>query len=119
MTTAISTSRNEAGQFLPGVSGNPAGRPVSRKNQITVLKQDLEVALRQNVKPSEIHAIIQSMVGLAKNGHVGAAKLILDKVLTNATAVEDEERSAGRLQIVIQNVTSGAVEKDVTPEEDS
>lgn len=100
--------RNPDGTFVKGVSGNPAGRPPSRKNQLTVLKQDLEIAIRKNVRPAQIHAIVDRMVDLAINeGSVGAAKLILDKTISNAKDDEDIKQAGGGVRVIIENVTVG------------
>lgn len=98
--------RNPDGTFPAGVSGNPAGRP-SKKNQITELKQDLEIAIRKNVKPRDIQEIITEMVELAKGGSVMAAKLILDKTVSNAKDSEEIKTDGGGVRVVIENVTVG------------
>ena len=100
--------RNPDGTFVKGVSGNPAGRPPSKRNQITTLKQDLEIAIRQNVKPHQIHAIVDKMIDLAINeGSVGAAKLILDKTVSNAKDDEEVKHDGGGVRVIIENVTVG------------
>jgi hypothetical protein len=109
--------RASDGKFLPGVSGNPRGRPPSKKNQITNLKQDLEIAIRQNVNPRDIQEIVQSMVDLAKEGSVGAAKLILDKTVSNAREVEDTKADSGGIRVVIENVTVGRETETIEAED--
>ncbi len=124
--TLISKSeRDSEGKFLPGISGNSAGRPKSGKNQITTLKQNLEIALRENVQAKDIQEIIYAMIALAKDGNVGAGKLILDKVLSNAKVEEDTDASDSKITIYVKNATYGAPEDsdktiiDVTPTEDT
>ena len=95
------------GTFLPGVSGNPKGRPPSKKNQLTNLKQDLEIAIRRNVSATDVQEIVQSMIDLAKEGSVGAAKLILDKTVSNAKDAEHTEEAGGGIRVVVENVTIG------------
>ena len=108
MTEGEIQTRDDAGRFLPGVSGNPNGRPPSKKNQITNLKQDLEIAIRKNVQPAQIKAIVEKMIDLAINeGSVGAAKLILDKTLSNAKDTEEEKNAHQAIRVVIENVTVG------------
>jgi hypothetical protein len=104
--------RNEKGQFPAGTSGNPLGRPKSRKNKITEMKQDLEIALRENVTVDQVQSIITKMVEAANEGNVGAAKLILDKVLSNARVEEDAQSADGGITIRIENATFGSGEKD-------
>jgi hypothetical protein len=95
--------RGEDGKFLPGVSGNPNGRPKGKKNEITELKQDLELAVRKNINSHQVQGIVSAMVEKAMDGNVGAAKLILDKVLTNARETEEIQDSGGGLKIIIEN----------------
>lgn len=125
LVATTEVARNAKGQFPEGVSGNPAGRPLSTRNKITNLKQSLEVAIRENVKAEEIIAIIQTMTLLAIGGNVGAGKLILDKVMSNAKVEEDTETGDKKITIYVKNATFGAPDiepevieiKDVTPEE--
>ena len=120
-------TRDPAGRFLPGVSGNPNGRPPTKKNQITNLKQDLEIAIRKHVRAEDIKAIVDKMVRLAvEEGSVGAAKLILDKTVSNAKEADEEKGDTGGIRVVIENVTVGretttieAEDADYTEIEDS
>lgn len=105
------------GTFLPGVSGNPKGRPLSKKNQLTNLKQNLEIAIRENVDPTDIQLIVKSMIDLAKEGSVGAAKLILDKTVSNAKDVEDSKADQGGIRVVIENVTVGRENETIEAED--
>jgi hypothetical protein len=108
-TPDASVTRTESGQFPKGTSGNPAGRPPGRKGEIVALKQDLEVAIRSHVDPRKIAKIINVVVNKAMNGNLQAAKLILDKVLSNAGETEDEVGGKGSIRIVIENATIAAV----------
>ena len=98
-------NRDEQGRFVKGESGNPNGRPLGRKNQITALKQELELAVRDNIKPTRIRGILDKMCDLAEEGHVGAAKLVLDKVLSNATDTEDAAQNSGSFVFQVKNLT--------------
>lgn len=111
-------ARNPDGTFPKGTSGNPLGRPPSKRNQLTNLKQDLEIAIRRNVRPSEISEIVNKMVEMAKEGSVGAAKLILDKTVSNAKDVEEVKNEGGGVRIIIENVTVGR-EKETIEAEDA
>lgn len=107
-------ARSEDGKFLPGVSGNPKGRPKGRKNVITELKQDLEIAIRSNLTQEDVEGVVKSMLAEALNGNVGAGKLILDKVLSNAKDQDDAQDHAGGLRIVIENATVEALATSTT-----
>ncbi len=105
-------TRDENGRFVAGVSGNPNGRPKGRKNAITVLKQDMEIALRENLSVEDIKGVIQSMLAEALNGNVGAGKLILDKVLSSAKESEEVKDTGGGLKIVIEHANIDSFQKD-------
>ena len=113
-STAVST-RAEGGKFVKGVSGNPAGRP--KKQQLKDLQQDLEIALREHITVDKVKRIINRMVEKAEGGHVGAAKLILDKVISNARDSDDAGANDGRTVVFrIENATFAAQQaKTQTP----
>ncbi len=98
-------TRGKNGQFLKGQSGNPKGRPVGSKNKIVEMKRSLEVAIREHLEPQQINAIVQSMVAEALNGNVSAGKLILDKVMSNASMSEDGGEEQNQITIKIENLT--------------
>jgi len=112
--------RNALGQMLPGQSGNPNGRPKGRKNYITELKQELEIAVRDHIDVKRIRKVLGKMMDLAEEGNVGAAKLVLDKVLSNAKEAEDANEGQGKIIFEIANLTlkhsdEGPEIIDVTP----
>ena len=118
MTTTDSTAesnqspatRDEQGRFVAGVSGNPKGRPKGKKNRITELKQDMEIALREHLSVEDIKGVIQSMLAEALNGNVGAGKLLLDKVLSGAKESEDAQDKGGGLKVIIEHATIDALQ---------
>jgi len=101
----LPATRDEKGRFVAGASGNPEGRPKGRKNLISMMKQDLEIAIRENLTEADVHNVVKSMLAEALKGNVGAGKLILDKVMSNAKEAEDEKDTSGGLKIVIENAT--------------
>lgn len=113
--------RDSKGRFLTG--GNPKGRPKGSKNKIVAMKQDLELALRENINGNDVMRIISAMVEEAQNGNVSAAKLILDKVMSNAKVDEDVTAENGGITISIKNLTVGGsdeqpIEGEFTQTED-
>jgi len=126
MTASASKTPNEilrdpGGKFVKGVSGNPNGRPRGKKNLITNLKQDLEIAVRENMSPERVKAVVDAMFQAALEGNVGAGKLILDKVLSNAREAEDEKDTSTGLKIIIERASLDILPQtnviDVTAEE--
>lgn len=93
------------GMWLPGQSGNPAGRPKGAKGRLAELKRELELAVRDNLNPKVIKGILQRMAEMALAGDVKAAKLILDKVLTNASEGEEEQKGTGTFVFQVKNLT--------------
>ena len=69
--------RTESGQFPAGTSGNPAGRPKGRRNEITLLKESLELALREQ-GADRIPEVLETAIELALEGDRQMIKLLLD-----------------------------------------
>lgn len=100
--------RDDSGKFLEGVSGNPSGRPIGSRSKLVKVKEKLELAVRENVSADRIYRIVAKMADLAEEGDVKAARLILDKFMSGASAGEDpEEASQGSrgITIRIENAT--------------
>lgn len=97
--------KHHGGMWLPGQSGNPAGRPRGSKNRLVELKRELELAVRDNLNPKVIRGILERMAEMALAGDVKAAKLILDKVLTNASEGEEEGTQQGTFVFQVKNLT--------------
>jgi hypothetical protein len=115
----------KTGQWAPGQSGNPNGRPKGRKNHLVELKRELEIAVRDNLDPKSIREILVVMTAQAMAGDVRAAKLILDKVLSNAGEGEETQEAGNTFVFQVKNLTlkHPALEGrsteiiDVTPQE--
>lgn len=99
--------RDESGQFLEGVSGNPKGRPIGSRSKIVKIKEKLELAVRENISEGQITRIVKKMASMAEDGDVKAARLILDKFLSGAAIQEDPEdpQQQRGITIRIENAT--------------
>ena len=101
--------RDEAGRFPKGKSGNPSGRPKGSKNAITLLKQSLELQLREQAAP-EVGAVLDKAVELALEGHPGMIKLLLE--LHMSRGISDETKATEKVAIQI-NSAPAAQEPEV------
>lgn len=104
--------RTDSGQFKKGVSGNPVGRPKGSKNQITLLRQSLELQLREESSP-EMAEVLRTAIALAKAGDRSMIKLLLELHMTKS-APEGGDK-ADRAVINIFGPKEDNI-KDVTPE---
>ncbi len=104
--------RDDKGRFLPGQSGNPAGKAKGLKNYITHERLMLEAALRDYVgDPNQSARLIEGIdrvLKIATEGEdreaLSAMKLLLDRVMPAMPPKEAEEaeKTDRKLQIVIQ-----------------
>lgn len=98
--------KKTTGRWRPGESGNPAGRrPGSGSVQ----------QLRQGIEES-LPAIIQSLTEKAKAGDIGAARLLLERVIPPLKPVEapqalqiDGDGLSGQAKSVVTLAASGEV----------
>lgn len=97
--------KSHGGMWQPGQSGNPKGRPKGSKNHLSELKRELELAVRDGINPKVIRQIIESMAELAIAGDVKAAKLLLDKLVSNAGGGDEEQGTAPKIVFEIKNLT--------------
>jgi|SRR5688572_1881831 len=95
--------RNPDGTFPRGKSGNPAGRPLGSKNKITLLKQSLELQLREQAAP-DIGRVLAKAFELALDGDRQMIKLLVEAHLSK-NATDESGKAADRPQINITGVS--------------
>lgn len=66
------TGRKQGGQFAPGQSGNPKGRPVGARHKTTLAIEEL--------MGKEHEALTRKAIDKAKEGDVTALRLCLDRL---------------------------------------
>lgn len=98
----------ENGRFTKGHSGNPAGRPPNTKNKIANLADDLRLAVLEHVSAEKVKRIVNKIVEKAEGGDVRAAKLILDKLIPNATPGDEASDNGRTVVFRIENATFAA-----------
>jgi hypothetical protein len=64
--------RIQGGRFVPGVSGNPAGKPPGARARATRLAEKLMAG--------DAEAVVNAVVTAAKGGDMTAARLVLDRI---------------------------------------
>ena len=97
-------------RFKPGQSGNPDGRPKGSKNKITLLKESLELALRET---SENHMkdILLTAINMAKAGDGSMIKLRLELHLSKGTT-QDNSKGAEKVQINVSGLQPTEIKKE-------
>lgn len=103
-------------KFKPGVSGNPAGRPKGSKNQITLLKESMELLLREQATPDDLTEVMKTALELAKAGDRAMIKLILELHMSKGTT-QDNSKAAEKVQININGPSTVKKEETVPLEE--
>jgi hypothetical protein len=95
--------RNDKGQFTPGQSGNPAGRPLGSKNKVNILKITLEENFRDG-NFEKIADILNSVVDDALQGDKQARKMVWEACISKANLSEDKKDTSDAPQIVIKHM---------------
>ncbi len=88
----------KSGQFKPGQSGNPKGRPKGAKNLKAVFEEELlaKVPIKEEGKSKKVskqEAVIKALMLKAMHGDIKAINTVLTtfmKLLGGETQVEDE-----------------------------
>lgn len=81
------TDRSKDGTFKPGKSGNPSGRPKGVKNQITLIKESLELLLREQGS-ARMPEVLEKAFELALEGDRSMIKLLLELHMSKGTSQE-------------------------------
>jgi hypothetical protein len=103
--------RTAEGQYIKGVSGNPAGRPIGSKNKVTVLKLAAEEAFRDR-NTNAIDAVLDQILTAALEGDKAARKMVWDSCMSKANIGEDKA-AGGKQAITVHRMT---VVKSDTPQ---
>lgn len=85
------------------------GRPKGSKNRITLLRQSLELQLREKAAP-DMAKVLQKAVDLALDGDRAMIKLLLE--LHMSKAPPDAEKAADKVEI---NITSSGPAPKIQP----
>lgn len=106
------------GKWVKGQSGNPKGKPKDLRT-IAVLKNDLELAVREKLSPATVSRVINRMVDIALNDPepkhaISAAKLIVDMAISKA-AVQEQANQRPAISIIIENATMAAQKLEEQP----
>ncbi len=75
----IQETRREDGTFLPGVSGNPAGKPKGARHMTTII-MDAIVKVSEGESSPEDVLIVRTLLKKAKNGDMRAIEILMHYV---------------------------------------
>ena len=107
-TPGIELQRTLRGQFRPGHSGNPAGRPRSES-----------AALRQKLTERAVE-VVQAVLDAALSGDMTAAKMILDRVVPplrpHSESVHIPLVASANPADVARSILGAAVAGNITPD---
>ena len=114
MAKELVTGRDDKGRFLPGVSGNPAGKAKGLRNYITHERLMLESALRDYIgdpkRKKKLLAGIDRILTIALKGDdkdaISSMKLLLDRVMPAMPLKMEEERDTTDRKLEITIVTN-------------
>lgn len=94
--------------FPEGKSGNPAGRPKGSKNRITILKESLELQLRE-ASASRMPEVLDRAFEMALEGDRAMIKLLVELHMSKGIA---QEKNAPQEKVEINISTNSPTPKD-------
>jgi len=107
-------TRNEKGQFLPGVSGNPAGKPPGTRHMSTLLEEAIK-RVAEDTGTAEDVQIVAALIKKAKTGDIQAIREIWDRIEGKAPQSLDLTTGGEKLQVQVITYTPNANDND-TPQ---
>ena len=112
------TERGQNGQFLPGQSGNPAGRPLGTRNKTTMVKEFIENALTNELQEDAIE-ILQQAILKAKQGDNAMIKFLLGDLLSEVRREVTGANGSGPITVTVNNMTDKPATVTIDHEEDN
>lgn len=100
-------------KFKPGKSGNPDGRPKGSKNKITLLKESMELVLREEASETDLKSVMREALTLALQGDRSMIKLILELHMSKGTS-QDQGKAAEKVQINVNGLQPVEIKKETT-----
>lgn len=95
--------RDEQGRFIPGVSGNPDGRPPLTEEEKIVKKAQKELISEYKEKLAEALPLISPvLIAKAMEGDMQAIKEVNDRVMGKAEAKTDITSGGEKLPILVK-----------------
>ena len=88
------------------MSGNPNGVPKGRAQELTRLREELELAVLRRTQWTRVAKVLDAMFTKAEEGDVRAAKLVLEYTLSKPKSVQEQEsKAAPRYEFVVMVAT--------------
>lgn len=100
-------------KFKPGKSGNPDGRPKGSKNKITLLKESMELVLREEATEDKLRKVMSEALNLALQGDRSMIKLILELHMSKGTS-KDDNRATEKVEINVHGLKPTEIKKETT-----
>lgn len=107
------TLKKQTTRFKPGVSGNPKGKPKGARS--------LSSRFAEAILAEDAEAVIRKVIEKAKEGDMGAAKMVFDRIAPirkgapvhiKIASVSDAAGVAQATQNVLEAVASGSLTPD-------